>query len=104
MEITANSELVDELGSIIDEKIESIAEQLIDENPDDYYLGEESLGWYHNGVGMASYGSHKAYDEDKAFEDAKEKLAEDTANGGEDYELLFDDKIMTVLAKFISSR
>lgn len=98
------ADLVDVLNSLIDKKIESIKEQLIEENPDEYYVGEESYGYYNNGVGMASYGSEKVYDEDRAWSDAAEKLAIDTANGGDDYELLFNEELLTEIAKYIRSR
>lgn len=98
------ADLVDVLNSLIDKKIESIKEQLIEENPDEYYIGEESYGYYNNGVGMASYGSEKVYDEDRAWSDAAEKLAIDTANGGDDYELLFKEELLTEIAKYIRSR
>lgn len=95
---------IDDINYIIDRKIEEIAETLIEENPEDYYLGYESYGWYHNGVGMASCGGEKVYDEDRAWNDASEKLAIDTANGGDDYELLYNEKFLTAIAKYIRSR
>ena len=97
-------DLLDVLKSVIDEKIEKLKESLIENNPEEYYVGEESYGYYNNGVGMASYGSEKTYDEDRAWNDAAEILAIDTANGGDDYELLKNEKILTAIATFIRSR
>lgn len=57
--------------------ISAIADKLIENNPEDYEKGYVDYGYYHNGVGMACYGKEMEYDEDKAFEDAKEKIIED---------------------------
>lgn len=98
------TDLLDKLNSVIDNMISDIKDKLIEENPDEYYIGEESYGYYNNGVGMASCGSEKVYDEDRAWSDAAEKLAIDTANGGDDYELLFKEELLTEIAKYIRSR
>ena len=97
-------EILDTINIIIDENIEKIAKKLIEDNPDEYYKGYESYGSYNNGVGMASYGGEDVYDEERAREDACEKLAEDTANGGDDYELLYNEKLLTAIAEYIKSR
>lgn len=56
--------------------LNKIAKKLIEKNPDKYLLGEDDYGYYNNGVGMACYGKEKVYDEEQAYEDAKEYLIE----------------------------
>ena len=97
-------ELLEVLGEVIDRELLRMSDKIIEEDPDEYYIGYADYGTYDNGCGKASYGGEKVYDEDKAYEEAIERLAVDTANGGEDYELLCNEKILTAIAEFIRSR
>ena len=92
------------MKNIIKNKIQEIADKLIEDNPDEYRLGWASYGSYNNGVGMASYGGEWEYDEDKAYEDAKEKFAESIENyDSEEYllQLLENDIFRNTLANMI---
>ena len=54
------------------------AERLIEEDPETYFKYETDCGYYNNGVGYALCAApEKVYDEDRAYEDAKENLISD---------------------------
>lgn len=65
------------LKSEISSFLSDVANRLIENNPEDYETGYTDYGYYHNGVGFACCGKEMTYNEDKAYEDAKEKLVED---------------------------
>lgn len=56
--------------------IEEVAQDLIEENPDNYNPQWADYGYINNGVGWVCCGGEYTYDEDQAREDAKEKLLE----------------------------
>lgn len=92
------------MKNIVKNKIQEIADKLIEDNPDEYRLGYVDYGYYNNGVGMASCGGEWEYDEDKAYEDAKEKFAESVENyDSEEYllQLLENDTFRNTLANMI---
>lgn len=93
--------MIDTLKNIVRDLASDEAQRLIENNPDKYYKGESDYGCYNNGCGMASYGSEPLYDEDLAYEDALEAIAIDTANGGEYYHLLENEKLTSAIAEFI---
>lgn len=85
---------------------ESVASDLIENNPEDYNPKFEDYGWYNNGVGMACCGGEWTYNEEKAHEDAKEKIAESIENDYIEYldTLLFNKEFCHALAEYIRSR
>lgn len=86
----------------LEKVIEDVAETLIDRNPEDYNPEYCDYGCYNNGVGWASYGGQVEYDEDKAREDAIEKIADSFENGETDYYwVLEDENLCKALANLI---
>lgn len=96
-----DEQLIETLEDIVRDLASEEVDRLIERDPEKYYIGEASYGCYNNGVGMASYGSEPEYDEDLAYEDAIEAIAIDTANGGEYYHLLENEKLTSAIAQFI---
>lgn len=71
-----NDAFLDSLKKAFLNLVSDYKEKLIEANPEEYYLGEVDFGYYNNGLGMASYGSEKEYDEEKALTDASEQVIE----------------------------
>ena len=81
------------------------ADKLIEKSPEDYICGTSDCGYYHNGVGFASCGAtENEYDEDKAFEDAKEEIISELVNNEEDapYYLFENNEFTIALGKFLT--
>lgn len=57
--------------------IDKVAEELINDKPEEYEIGETDCGYYNNGVGIACYGKEPVYDEAQAREDAKAEIIRD---------------------------
>lgn len=61
----------------MDNYIKKMADFLIEKNPEEYQLNYADYGYIHNGVGMVSCGGEWEYNEEKAYDDAKEILLEE---------------------------
>ena len=97
-------DLLEALKEAFEDMVSKQAEKLIELNPEDYVCGTSDCGYYHNGVGFASYGAtENEYDEDKAFEDAKEGVIEALVNNDFDAveELFENNKFPIALGKFL---
>lgn len=58
--------------------ISRLSEKLIEDYPEKYFEYETDCGYYNNGVGYDLCSRpEKVYDEDKAYEDAKENIISD---------------------------
>lgn len=91
---------------ILEEYINDTAEDLIDKNPDEYYLETTDYGYYHNGVGFASCGGGEdVYDKKRAWEDAIEIIQRETDNSSEDFYYTFAEnkEFVEILNKIINS-
>ncbi len=100
----SKEDLLEALKEAFEEMVSEQADRLIEDNPEDYICGTSDCGYYHNGVGFASCGATKnEYDEDKAFEDAKENVIEALVNNDFDaVEGLFENNKFTIaLGKFL---
>ena len=86
--------------------IESVANDLIEKSPEDYNPKFEDYGWYNNGVGMACCGGEWTYNEEKAYEDALEKIADSIQDGDIEYldMLLMKEEFCHALAEYIRSK
>ena len=71
-----------ELGKVI----ESVMVDLEEEDPEEYQTGYASYGSFNNGVGWSSCGGEIEYDDDRATEDAINKIAARIEDG--DIEIL----------------
>lgn len=97
-------DLLESLKEAFEEMVSEQADRLIEDNPEDYICGTSDCGYYHNGVGFASCGAtENEYDEEKAFEDAKENVIEALVNNDFDaVERLFENNKFTIaLGKFL---
>ena len=92
--------------TVLEKLTESVAGDLIEKTPENYNPKFEDYGWYNNGVGMACCGGEYVYDEEKAYDDAKEKIAESIEHDYIEYlDVLFENKeFCTALADYIRSR
>lgn len=102
------NEFIAELRKAIQKESTDLAKTLIERDPEKYYVGESDYGYYNNGIGMACYGKEKIYDDDKAYNDARDTIAEDIANESVQYEyaikLFIENKeLTTALAKWIKT-
>lgn len=71
---------------IIKDYIKECSIDLIEKDPDEYYLETTDYGYYNNGVGFASCGGQEdIYDEDRAYDDAINNLKEELDNPAEDF-------------------
>ena len=94
--------LKDEIRKMITKQ----ADRLIEDDPEKYYMGRANLGSHQNGIGFVSDKGERVYDEDQAYDDAQELIAEDVANGSGDletaYNLFIDNnKLTSALAELI---
>lgn len=97
-------DLLEALKKTFEDMVSKRAEKLIELNPEDYICGTSDCGYYHNGVGFASCGAtENEYDEDQAFEDAKEEIIYELVNNEEDALCyLFENNEFTIaLGKFL---
>lgn len=91
------------LKECLQDKIQEIADDLIENNPEAYCLGKDT-DYVNVGIGNVCVRSETIYDEDKAYEDAKEKFAESVENyDSEEYllQLLENDTFRNTLANMI---
>lgn len=98
----------DELKKSVQAEAKKLADNLIENNPNEYNPREVDYGYYHNGTGFSCYGKDTEYDENKAFEHAIDKIATDIANSGDDYEFYYkffveNNKLTEALAKLIKT-
>ena len=104
-----NEELIEfyeELRDAVEKQAEHLADYLIENNPEDYFIGKSDYGHYNNGVGFVTIGEQDEFDEDKALLDAYERMAQDISNGGDDLELYYklfveNNRLTSALAKLI---
>ncbi len=101
-------EFVNLLKETMSQVVSKEAQNLIEERPDDYSLGKETIDYYHNGVGFASCGTAEDFDEEQAYEDAWEMLARDAEKNGEDYEMPYilfaeNEKLCKAFANLLRS-
>lgn len=91
-----------ELGKVI----ESVMVDLEEEDPEKYNERFEDYGYYNNGVGMACCGGEWVYDDEKAHEDAVEKIADSIQDGDIEYldMLLMKKAFRHALADLIRSK
>lgn len=104
----ADVEFLAELRRATCREISKLLEKLIEDDPEKYCTGTTDYGYYNNGIGMACYGKEKTYDDDKAYNDARDAIAEDIANESVQYEyaikLFIENKeLTTALAKWIKT-
>lgn len=90
----------------IDKLLEEVAQDLIESDEDEYCIGEDDYGCYNNGVGWASFGKEKVFDEQRAFEHAVDKVANNLRDMDSYYLqcLLEDDDFRKALVDLIRSR
>lgn len=105
-----NKKLLDDFYNALKEtlykKASEISESLIESNPDDYNPQEVDCGYYNNGVGYAFYGKEIEYNEERAFKDAVEEIADDFENLSQKYESCYqffaeEEKLSKALADLI---
>lgn len=89
----------------LDEVVESVMTDLEEDDPEKYNRHFEDYGWYNNGVGMACCGGEYCYDDDKATEDAIDKIADSIEDGDIEYldMLLMKKDFRHALADYIRS-
>ena len=91
------------LKECLQDKIQEIADNLIENNPEAYDLGKDT-DYVDVGIGSVCVRSDTIYDEDAAYKDAREKFAESVENyDSEEYllELLENDTFRNTLANMI---
>lgn len=104
-----NEELIEfyeELKDAVEKQAEKLSKYLIENNPEDYFIGKSDCGCYNNGVGFVTIDEQDEFDEDKALRDAYERMAQDINNGGDDLELYYhlfieNNKLTSALANLI---
>ena len=93
------------LKNAVQEALDKAAEDEIEDNPEEYWIGKDDCGCYNNGVGFVTINEEDIYDEEKAYEVAKENIAESIRdNDCEDFlqDLIIDsDKIRNAFADWI---
>ena len=92
---------IDELNDVIRDIIHEESNRLIEQDPEEYYIGKENFGSMNNGCGFVKLDGGNVYDEDRAWDDAVEAIAIDIANGSEYYQLFDNNKFTEALAKYI---
>lgn len=100
----SKEDLLEALKKAFNAMVEERAEKLLENHPEDYICGTSDCGYYHNGVGFASCGAtENEYDEDKAYEDAKEEMVFELVNNeGDAVYYLFENNEFTIaLGKFL---
>ena len=95
----------DILKNAIQEALERAAEDEVECNPEEYWIGKDDCGCYNNGVGFVTINEEDIYDEEKAYEVAKENIVEsirDNDDGDFLRDLIIDsDKIRNAFADWI---
>ena len=93
------------LKNAVQEALDKAAEDEIEDNPEEYWIGKDDCGCYNNGVGFVTINEEDIYDEEKAYETAKENIVESIRdNDCEDFlrDLIIDsDKIRNAFADWI---
>ena len=93
------------LKNAVQEALDTAAKDEIEYNPEEYWIGKDDCGCYNNGVGFVTINEEDIYDEEKAYEVAKENIAESIRdNDCEDFlqNLIIDsDKIRNAFADWI---
>ena len=93
------------LKNAVQEALDKAAEDEIEDNPEEYWIGKDDCGCYNNGVGFVTINEEDIYDEEKAYEAAKENIVESIRdNDCEDFlrDLIIDsDKIRNAFADWI---
>lgn len=100
----SKEDLLQALKEAFNELVDIRKDELIEKHPEDYICGTSDCGYYHNGVGFASCGAtENEYDEDKAYEDAKEEMVFELVNNeGDAVYYLFENNEFTIaLGKFL---
>lgn len=104
-----NEELIEfyeELKDALEKQAQDLADKLIEKNPEYYLIGYTDRGLEDFGYGLVKLDEQPEFDEDKAIEDAYERLAQDINNGGDDLELYYklfveNNRLTSALAKLI---
>lgn len=93
------------LKNAVQEALEKAAEDELERNSEEYWIGKDDCGCYNNGVGFVTINEEDIYDEEKAYEVAKENIVESIRdNDDEDFlqGLIIDsDKIRNAFADWI---
>ena len=71
----------DEFKKKIGDLIDQMVVEELENNEEEYFLGTDDYGCYHNGVGFVVNGAHAVYDEEKARENVIEGIAESIREG-----------------------
>ena len=98
-----NDAFLDSLKKAFLTLVSNYKEKLIEDHPEEYYLGKADFGHYNNGLGMVSFGSEDEFDEEQAFEDASEQVIEGLICGEADlWEVVLNDiDFIEELEKFL---
>lgn len=104
-----NKELKDFLRAAdkaLENLTQKIADKLIEDCPEDYNPQWCSYGSFNNGAGWSECGGEYEYDEDIAYQDALERIADDIEYENFEYidDLLEYDEFRKTLANLIRSR
>lgn len=98
-------EMVQALKDAFNKLAEERKERFLEEFPEEYETGrKEDCGYFNNGVGFAPCGaSENELDEERALEDAKQKIIEELVNADFDtiIELFEDNKFTIALGAFL---
>lgn len=79
------------LKDVIKDIVYNKSQRMIEDNPDEYFKYRTDAGYYNNGAGWDLCSApENVYDEDLAFEDAKEKILEDIDDS--DFEIFIENE------------
>ena len=95
----------DILENEVKQALERVAEDELESNSEEYFLGMTDSGCYNNGVGFVTINPEPEYDEDKAYEVAKETIT-DSIRDDPDCDFLYNlfcdnEKIRWAFAEWI---
>ena len=91
-------------SEILEQCIENKIDDVIEKDPDNFYLETVDYGYYNNGVGFASCGGREdIYDREKARDYAIDEILEETNNVMDNFYYHFADneKFVTALNNLI---
>lgn len=99
----AKEDLLEALKEAFEEMVSERADKLIENNPEDYVCGTSDCGYENFGCGYVKLNEQYEYDEDQAYEDAKEEIISELVNNEEDapYYLFENNKFTIALGKFL---